>query len=52
MKAKCYFCDRELEVVAHTFKTGLKEEPVCEECYLKTVNRRRAREDEKGSGEA
>lgn len=40
-------------MVLHTFKVGPKEEPVCEECYVKTVNRLKAKaEDEahKGSG--
>jgi hypothetical protein len=42
MKPKCFFCDTELEVVLHTFKVGPREEPVCEECHTKTVNRRAA----------
>lgn len=46
MKQKCYFCDTELEAVAHTFRIALREEPVCEECYIKTVNRRKAKEEE------
>lgn len=46
MKAKCYFCDTELEVVLHTFKVGPREEPVCEECHLKTVNRVNAKAEE------
>ena len=48
MKAKCFFCDTELEVVLHTFRVGPKDEPVCEECYTKTVNRRAAKEAEEG----
>jgi len=47
MKPKCYFCDTELEVVAYTFRVGPKDEPVCEECNLKTVNRQQAKRDEK-----
>ena len=51
MKAKCFFCDTELEVVLHTFKVGPRDEPVCEECHVKTVNRRNAKAEEgKGSG--
>lgn len=53
MKAKCFFCDTELDVVLHTFKVGPRDEPVCEECHLKTVNRRNAKAEEdrsKGSG--
>ena len=42
MKPKCYFCDTELEAVVYTFKFGLKEEPVCEACNIKTINRRKA----------
>ena len=51
LRATCYFCDTELQVVLHTFRVGPREEPVCEECYLKTVNRRAAKaEEEKGGG--
>ena len=46
MKPKCYLCDKELEVVLHTFKVGPREEPICEECHTKTVNRRLAKERE------
>lgn len=50
MRAKCYFCDSELDVVLHTFKVSLREEPVCEECHIKTINRKKAieKEDKKG----
>ena len=51
MKAKCFFCDTELEVVLHTFGVGPKDEPVCEECHVKTLNRRKAKaEEERGRG--
>jgi len=46
MKAKCYFCDTELEMVVYTFKVGPRDEPVCEECHLKTVNRQKAKAEE------
>ncbi len=46
MKPKCYFCDTELEVVLHVFRVGPRDEPVCEECNMKTVNRRTAKEEE------
>ena len=46
MKAKCFFCDSELEVVLHTFKVGPREEAVCEECHMKTVNRMKAKAEE------
>ncbi len=46
MRQKCYFCDTELDVVVHTFGVGPREEPVCDECHLKTVNRRNAKVEE------
>jgi hypothetical protein len=52
LKAKCYFCDTELEVVLHTFNVGPKDEPVCEECYTKTVNRQAARAQEEAGGKS
>jgi len=51
MKAKCFFCDTELEVVVHTFKIGPRDEPVCEECFTKTENRRNAKASE-GAGDS
>jgi hypothetical protein len=50
LKAKCYFCDTELEVVLHTFKVGPREEPVCEECHVKTINRTSAKAGEERAG--
>ncbi len=47
MKARCYFCDTELESSGHPFRIGPREEVICEECYVKSVNRRKAREEEK-----
>jgi len=41
MKHKCYFCDTELEAVVYTFRVASKDEPVCEPCNVKTINRRR-----------
>ena len=49
MRSKCFFCDTELEAALHTFKVGPRDEPVCEECHVKTVNRRKAKEEERGS---
>jgi hypothetical protein len=46
VKAKCYFCDNELAAVTHTFKIGMREEPVCDECFVKTVNRRKTKEQD------
>jgi hypothetical protein len=46
MKAKCYFCDTELNSVVYTFKVGPRDEPVCEECQIKTSNRQKAKEEE------
>lgn len=39
---RCYFCDSEIEKVEHSFKIGVKAEPVCNECYIKTINRKKA----------
>jgi hypothetical protein len=50
LKAKCYFCDTELKVVLHTFKVGPREEPVCEECHVKTINRMNAEARETEGG--
>lgn len=50
MKAKCYFCDTELDVVLHTFKVGPRDEPVCEECHVKTMNRQSAKAQEGKGG--
>jgi hypothetical protein len=46
VKSKCYFCDIELSAIAHSFRIAMKEEPVCDECYTKTVNRKKAKEQE------
>jgi hypothetical protein len=46
LKHKCYFCDTQLEVVVHSFKVGPRDEPVCEECHMKTVNRKAAKAEE------
>ena len=46
LKPKCYFCDTELDLVPHTFSVGPRDEPVCEECYLKTTNRQKAKAEE------
>ena len=48
MKPMCYFCDTELEAVTFTFKVGTREEPVCEACNVKTVNRRKASQEGAG----
>ena len=45
MVAKCYFCDAELAESSHTYRVGLREELICEECYVKMVNRRKALTD-------
>jgi len=46
VKTKCYFCDTDLAVVTHSFKIAMREEPVCDECYTKTLNRRKAKEQD------
>lgn len=48
MKPSCYLCDSELEKVEHTIRFGHRDEPVCEECFIKTVNRQRAKQEEAG----
>jgi hypothetical protein len=50
LKPTCYFCGTELEVVLHTFKVGPRDEPVCEECHMKTVNRKNAKAQEEDGG--
>jgi len=42
LELRCYLCDEELDKDAKPFKVGMKEEMVCGECYMKTVNRRKA----------
>jgi hypothetical protein len=49
MKSKCYFCDDELQSTPRSFSIGSKEEFICEECYIKTVNRKKALEGERSS---
>lgn len=48
MKQKCYFCDTELEATLYTFRVGTREEPVCEACNVKTINRRKAAQEGAG----
>jgi hypothetical protein len=52
LKPKCYFCDTELEAVLHTFRVGPREEPVCEECHVKTMNRMNAKAQEGKDGKS
>lgn len=46
MLLKCYLCDSEIDSTALPFKIGLREELICEECHVKTANRRRALAEE------
>jgi hypothetical protein len=46
LKPKCYFCDAELDVVLRTFRVTPREEPVCEECHTKMMNRQKTKEEE------
>ncbi|MDA4117361.1 MAG: hypothetical protein OK455_03355 [Thaumarchaeota archaeon] len=39
---KCYLCDSEIKTQGRSFKIGAKEELICDSCYTKTVNRRKA----------
>jgi hypothetical protein len=47
VEVKCYLCDEELDKNAKPFKIGMKEELICNECYLKTVNRRKTLDEGK-----
>ena len=49
MDLKCYLCDGTVSGTPFTFKIGMKEELICEECNLKTTNRRKALQDEAAS---
>jgi len=42
LELRCYLCDEELGKDAKAFKVGMKEEMICNECFTKTVNRRKA----------
>jgi hypothetical protein len=46
MEQKCYLCDGDLGSDARPFRIGMREEQVCGECYMKTMNRRKALEEE------
>ena len=48
MELKCYLCDSEMtKEGARSFKVGSREELICVACYTKTVNRRKALDEEK-----
>jgi hypothetical protein len=47
MELKCYLCDSEMKADPQPFKIGAKEELICASCYAKTVNRRRALDQER-----
>ena len=44
---KCYLCDSEMKPEGKPFKVGAKEELICASCYTKTMNRRKAINEEK-----
>ncbi len=46
MQARCYFCDAGLAENSHKYKVGLNEELICEECYVKMVNRRKTLDED------
>ena len=48
----CFFCDTELDAVIHTCRGGPRDEPVCDECHVKTVNRQNAKREEEKGGES
>ena len=47
MDLKCYLCDSEMKADPQLFKIGAKEELICVSCFTKTVNRRKALDQEK-----
>ena len=49
MELKCYLCDAELKNDPKPFKIGMKEEFICNSCFVKTMNRRRAADEEKSA---
>ena len=48
MELKCYLCDGGIDGEGKRFKIGGKEELICVECYTKTVNRKKAIDEESG----
>ncbi len=44
---KCYLCDSEMKPEPKRFKIGAREELICISCYTKTINRRKALNEEK-----
>ena len=42
MSLKCYLCDSEMKADPKLFKIGAREELICVSCYTKTINRRKA----------
>ena len=49
MGLKCYLCDGDVDGEGKPFRIGSKDELICMECYTKTVNRRRALDEEKSA---
>jgi hypothetical protein len=47
LEPKCYLCDSEMKAGSRPFKIGAKEESICVSCFTKTVNRRKALDQEK-----
>jgi len=47
---KCYLCDSEIKSgEGKPFRIGAKEETICMSCYTKTVNRRKALDEERSA---
>ena len=44
---KCYLCDSEMKEEPKAFKVGAREEKICVSCHTKTINRRKAMDQEK-----
>lgn len=49
MELKCYLCDSEMKGDPKPFKIGAKEEFICASCFTKTVNRRKALDQERSA---
>lgn len=49
MELKCYLCDSEMKSDSKPFKIGAKEEFICASCFTKTVNRRKALDQERSA---
>ena len=49
MELKCYLCDSEMKSDPKPFKIGSKDELICASCFTKTINRRKALDEERSA---